>query len=69
MAEVRFRDLRRKLEQNGWVVDRIRGSHFVFAGPDRPTIAIPVHGGRCKPVYERIVDKAVAAIEPRRSED
>ena len=63
---VRFNEIRRLLEQHGWAVDRIRGSHFIFTGANRPTLAIPVHGGKCKPAYERIVKKAIAALGQQR---
>jgi len=35
------------LEEHGWELRRTRGSHFIYARPDEPTIlSIPVHGDR-----------------------
>lgn len=36
------RDIKRRLEQDGWVLDRVTGSHHVFKHPRRPaTIVLP----------------------------
>jgi len=36
------RDIKRRLEREGWVVDRVTGSHHVFKHPVRPaTIVLP----------------------------
>ena len=36
------RDIKRRLEREGWVVDRIAGSHHVFKHPrSRETIVLP----------------------------
>jgi predicted RNA binding protein YcfA (HicA-like mRNA interferase family) len=35
------------LERHGWVLQRIRGSHHIYAQPGNPTIiTVPVHGNR-----------------------
>jgi predicted RNA binding protein YcfA (HicA-like mRNA interferase family) len=35
------------LEEHGWELKRINGSHHVYAHPDRPEIVtVPVHGNR-----------------------
>lgn len=36
----------RALEQHGFKVDRIRGSHHVMVHPDGRTVTVPVHAGR-----------------------
>ena len=36
------------LRRNGWVLDRIRGSHHIMIKGDR-TISVPVHGSRDLP--------------------
>jgi predicted RNA binding protein YcfA (HicA-like mRNA interferase family) len=36
-------DLIRELVKAGWVLDRIRGSHHVFAHPSRPGIVVVPH--------------------------
>lgn len=64
-SDVRFADLRRKLEQNGWVLDRIRGSHHYFTHGEEPPMSIPVHGGKVKFGYARDVDKAIEAKRRR----
>lgn len=60
---VPFRDIRRMLEENGWALDRISGSHHIFAGPDRPMIVIAVHKGKSKRVYDRTAKKAIEALK------
>lgn len=60
-SDVRFADLRQKLESHGWVFDRSRGSHFYFTHADGPPMSIPVHGGKVSFVYARKVDKAIEA--------
>ena len=35
------------LEQQGWALQRIRGSHHIYAQPGNPTIlTVPAHGNR-----------------------
>ena len=58
-SEIRFAELRKRLEQSGWYLDRVRGSHHIFEKAGRPRVVIPVHKGKCKPVYGRIVEKAI----------
>ncbi len=37
----------RLIESNGWVLQRIKGSHHVYSKPgERKIISIPVHGNR-----------------------
>lgn len=59
---VRFAEIRRKLEQHGWSLERVAGSHHYFTGPGRPPLSIPVHGGRVKLNYDRQADKAILAL-------
>jgi predicted RNA binding protein YcfA (HicA-like mRNA interferase family) len=41
------RELVRLLEERGWRVERIEGSHHILARPDREeALSIPVHGSR-----------------------
>lgn len=37
------RDIRRRLEREGWVVDRIKGSHHVFRNPSNGAILVLPH--------------------------
>lgn len=42
-----FKDVKRKLEKNGWRVARICGSHFQFQNAsDDQTICLPYHGNK-----------------------
>lgn len=36
-------DLIRELQQAGWILDRVRGSHHVFKHPARPGIVVIPH--------------------------
>ena len=37
------RDIKRRLEQDGWVLDRVTGSHHVFKHPGKPTTIVLPH--------------------------
>ncbi len=57
-SEVRFADVRRTLEQHGWTLRRISGSHHLFEKPgEERHISIPVHRGRVAPGYLRRIEK------------
>jgi len=32
------------LSQNGWILKRINGSHYIYGKPGQPPVAVPVHG-------------------------
>ncbi len=38
------------LQERGWVVDRMHGSHFILIKAGRRPIPVPVHGSRDLPV-------------------
>ncbi|MGD9693679.1 MAG: type II toxin-antitoxin system HicA family toxin [Phycisphaerales bacterium] len=57
--DIRFDELRKHLESHGWQFTRTRGSHHVFTRPGFRPITIPVHKGRVKHVYKRLVEKAI----------
>lgn len=40
---MRSADLIREVQKEGWVLDRVRGSHHVFRHPDRPGILVVPH--------------------------
>ncbi len=40
---VKSEDLIRELVRNGWVLDRVRGSHHVFRHPSKPMIVVVPH--------------------------
>jgi predicted RNA binding protein YcfA (HicA-like mRNA interferase family) len=52
-SETPFRDVRQLLEENGWTLVRISGSHHIFRKPGRGLLSIPVHRNKVKPVYVR----------------
>ena len=58
-SDVRFPEIERRLEENGWRLTRIRGSHHVFTREGFPPISIPVHAGKVKHVYKRKVEQAI----------
>lgn len=61
-SEVRFADIRRSLEQHGWTLDRIRGSHHIFVKEgEGEHICLPVHQGKVRPGYVRKAEKLVGA--------
>jgi predicted RNA binding protein YcfA (HicA-like mRNA interferase family) len=36
-------DIIRELQEAGWVLDRVRGSHHVFKHPGRPSLVVVPH--------------------------
>ena len=41
--------LSKVLTDNGWVLDRIKGSHHIFTKPGKRAIPVPIHGSRDLP--------------------
>ena len=42
---MKVKELIKELESQGWVLDRIRGSHYVFVHGDAVrSVTVPVHG-------------------------
>lgn len=48
------------LEAKGYRLARIPGSHHVFVKPGARSVPIPVHQGKVKPAYVRMVEKLEA---------
>ena len=47
MKAVSGPEMCRLVEANGWVLQRIKGSHHIYSKPgERKIISIPVHGNR-----------------------
>ena len=47
MKQVSGKELARTIQQRGWSLDRIHGSHHIFVMPGRQErIVIPMHGNR-----------------------
>jgi predicted RNA binding protein YcfA (HicA-like mRNA interferase family) len=64
--EIRFSLVRKILEEHGWALTRIAGSHHVFTKADNLPISIPVHRGRVKAIYVRKVERIIAEEERRK---
>lgn len=45
-----FSDIRKLLEQEGFALDRITGSHHIFT-KDEITFVVPVHNRKVKTIY------------------
>jgi predicted RNA binding protein YcfA (HicA-like mRNA interferase family) len=55
-GEKRFSEVRRMLESKGYTLARISGSHHVFTKAGARSVPIPVHNGKVKPAYVRLVE-------------
>lgn len=66
--EVAFAVVQKALEQHGWTLARIRGSHHVFTKPGALPISIPVHKRKVKAVYARKVKQICEAHEEAEEE-
>jgi predicted RNA binding protein YcfA (HicA-like mRNA interferase family) len=56
-SDVRFSEIRRRVEAHGWVLVRVRGSHHVFRLPDGRIYVVSVHRNKVKYVYVREIEK------------
>ena len=43
---MKSRDLIKLLKDNGWVLERIEGSHHIFTKAGRRSVPVPIHGGQ-----------------------
>ena len=60
-SPVPFRKVRRLLENAGWGLARISGSHHLFKHPETGgVLSIPVHKNQVKPCYVREIEKTIA---------
>ena len=57
-TEGRFAEVLRRLQRNGWKLDRISGSHHIFVKPGQPLLSIPVKQNKVKSCYAKQIDKA-----------
>lgn len=62
-SEVRYTDVKKLLESNGWVHDRTNGSHHIFVGEGRPPVSVPVHKGKVKFGHVRRIKKLIQGLE------
>jgi predicted RNA binding protein YcfA (HicA-like mRNA interferase family) len=53
----RFSEVRKILENKGYTLTRISGSHHVFTKPGELPVSIPVHKGKVKSYYVRQIEK------------
>ena len=56
-SERRFSEVKAMLEQAGYQLARIHGSHHYFTKSGEQPISIPVHQGKVKPYYVRQVER------------
>lgn len=63
-SEERFAVLRRLLERDGWVLDRIRESHHTFKKVGHRNIVMPVHHGKVKSFYVKEIQKILEGHPP-----
>ncbi|HUU30553.1 MAG TPA: type II toxin-antitoxin system HicA family toxin [Phycisphaerae bacterium] len=59
-SNVRFSEVRKRLEAKGYRLARISGSHHIFTKAGARPVPIPVHKGKVKPAYARLVQKLEA---------
>ena len=56
-SETPFRDVEKLLNQAGYELVRINGSHHVFTKAGRQPVSIPVHRGKVNPFYVRQIER------------
>ena len=56
-SEMRFAEVKAMLEQAGYRLVRVCGSHHYFTKAGEQPFSIPVHQGKVKPYYVRQVKK------------
>jgi predicted RNA binding protein YcfA (HicA-like mRNA interferase family) len=51
MKSISGKKLCKVLQKNGWLLTRVKGSHYIFTKPNVSTIiTVPVHGNRDLPI-------------------
>lgn len=60
--DAKFSDIRKLLEQVGFALDRITGSHHIFV-KDEITFVIPVHNKKVKTIYAKRVIELLEQTE------
>ncbi len=63
-----FADIRKLLDQEGFVLDRITGSHHIFT-KDEITFAVPVHNNKVKTIYVKRVIELIEQTEVQIDEE
>ena len=59
-GEVRFSEVKKLLEAKGYRLTRVNGSHHVFTKAATRPVPIPVHKGKVKAAYVRLIQKLEA---------
>jgi predicted RNA binding protein YcfA (HicA-like mRNA interferase family) len=63
-----FSDIRKLLEQEGFILDRITGSHHIFT-KDEITFVVPVHKNKVKAIYAKRVIELIEQTENQEDEE
>lgn len=63
-----FSDIRKLLEQEGFMHDRVTGSHHVFT-KDEITFVVPVHNNKVKTIYVKRVVELIEQTEIQEDEE
>ncbi|WP_058999495.1 type II toxin-antitoxin system HicA family toxin [Leptolyngbya sp. NIES-2104] len=63
-----FSDIRKLLEQEGFTLDRITGSHHIFV-KDEITFVVPVHNNKVKTIYVKRVIELIEQIDTTTDEE
>jgi predicted RNA binding protein YcfA (HicA-like mRNA interferase family) len=64
-----FSEIRKLLEQEGFTLDRITGSHHIFTKDDI-TFVVPVHNKKVKTIYvKRVLDLIEQTENPTEEEE
>ncbi len=53
--EIAYKDVKKVLEHEGWILDRVKGSHHIYVKKDGTLypLVLPVHGKMLKAHYIR----------------
>lgn len=62
-SDVSLREIRKLLEQHGWQLVRIKGSHHIFKGEGRRLRSVPVHKGKVKHRYLQDILEEIAELQ------
>jgi predicted RNA binding protein YcfA (HicA-like mRNA interferase family) len=71
-ADTNMRDIQTLLESFGFVLVRIRGSHYIFEyddGEQSKQLVFPLHGNKVKRMYIKEVIKIIDELFPMEEED
>jgi predicted RNA binding protein YcfA (HicA-like mRNA interferase family) len=62
---MRFTEVRGVLEDNGYSLERTKGSHHIFTKKESTTITVPVHKNNVKIDYLKLIAKALDLKEEK----